>query len=207
MDKGKKKIENKSHLSNTCWVFDQFYSWCFLSISTTAPPMCVCIHTHRRKTNCWQKRKEILGLFLTPEHDASRLLPFQLTSPFAFLWKTLNPAQLNEHLFLLASSCPHWFYGRRTRWWWDPVHSGGCRGPANAEHLQVPFGTGRVLDAPRYSWVCSDFVISLLRYWSHLARVIIWMTPFSLLIECLQVPSWRAFPDPEPRWNAERGEI
>lgn len=165
------------------------------------------VYTHTSQENKLLTKEK--GDFRTVPHPRTwRLQAPPISADFTictFVRKHWIPH--NEHLFLLASSCPHWFYGRRTRWWWDPVHLGGCRGPADAEHLQVPFGTGRVLGAPRYSWECSDFVISLLRYWSHLARVIIWMMPFSLLIECSQVASCRAFPDPEPCWNAERGEI
>lgn len=117
-----------------------------------------------QEPNCWQKRTEILGLILTPEYDASRLLPLQLTSPFL-----CGSPQLNKHGFLLASSCPHRFYGRGARWWWDPVRLWGCRWrPADAGHMQVPFGTSRRLGAPRYSWVCPGFVIGPLRCRSRL---------------------------------------
>lgn len=135
-----------------------------------------------------------------------RLLPFRMISPLAFLCENIEHPQISKHLLLLSSSCPDRFYGRCTRWWWNPVHMWGCWGPVDAEHVQVPFGTRRRSGAPRYTWVCSDFVISLLSGCSHLARVTVWIMPFSPLIGCSQLPFYRAYPDPRPPWDAECGE-
>lgn len=133
----------------------------------------------------------------------SLIIGEQLTSPLVFLCENTEPPQLNKHLFLVASSCPHWFHGRCSRWWWDPVHCRGRQGPA--EHVQVPFSSHRRPGTPRCSWIYSAFVISLLRCCSHLARVVVWMMPFSPLIECSQLLSCGAFPDPGPLWMQSMG--
>lgn len=69
--KGKKKIKNKSHLSDTLWIFDQFYSSCFSPVNASVPCMCLCVCTRHRKTTCWEKTKEILGLVLTADFSHS----------------------------------------------------------------------------------------------------------------------------------------